>query len=104
MIAAVSSCNSKSVPGCNSIRNQLPLRATLLERRKRRTQAPVKLCFRDLAQLRLRIVNVININAFEVQVPERLLQLMLQVTGRHAMTADDEIGQTRDARFDKGLF
>src|SRR6266851_4713410 len=101
MIATRSGRHTKPVPGCDTIKLQLPPRPTLLERLESRPQPRVKLFFRNRPELRFRIVDVINIHTIQIHITKRLLQLVLQIRRRHAMTAAHYILETRYAGFDK---
>src|SRR6266498_975231 len=104
MIAIRSGRHSKPIPRRDAVILQAPRGAPLLKRLKCRAQALVKLFFRNLGQLRLRIVDVINVHTTDTHVSERLLQLILQIGWSHAVTAADDILPTRYAGFDKRLF
>src|SRR6266511_222467 len=97
MIAIRSGRHSKPIPRRDAVILQAPRGATLLKRLKCRSQALVKLFFRNLDQLRLRIVDVINVHTTDTHVSERLLQLILQIGWSHAVTAADDILLTRYA-------
>ena len=56
-----------------------------------------------MAELRLRIVDVVNVHTSEIHVSERLFQLVLQILRRHAVTAANNILKTRNARLDEGF-
>src|SRR5215213_4076 len=80
---------TKSIPRRYTIMRELALATVLFESFKRELQASVKVLLRDVLQLRLRIVNVINIDTLHTHVSQRLLKLVLQVRRRHAVTAND---------------
>src|ERR1041385_8153125 len=94
---------SETIPRRNTVIRELARRAQLFQTIKRIEDARVKLVFGNVLQLRLGIMNVINVDALELHVSERLLELVLQVSGRHAMTAAGDIVKRRDARLHESL-
>jgi hypothetical protein len=74
-----------------------PLPPVLFETFKRELQAVIKLLLFNVLQLRLGVVNVINIHTLETEVSQRLVELALQVRRRHAMTAGDDVVERSDA-------
>src|SRR5262245_61762559 len=84
--------------------HELSRLAKLLEAFERIQYASVKVALGNVLQLRLGIVDVIHIHAINLHVSERLLELVLQVSGRHAVTAADNIVERSDARPYERLF
>src|SRR5258705_2444659 len=103
MIATGSRGHAESVPGGHAIKLQLAFTAPLLERLKGRSQTRIEFFVGNLPKLRLGIVDVVNIHTSEIHVFERLFQLVVQVRGRHAVTAANYIFKTRNARLDEGF-
>src|SRR6266498_4470789 len=89
--------NPKAVPGSNAIAFDFASRNTLLEGFKSPTESSVKLIGSNEAQLRLRIVNVINVHAVYSEILQRLLQLILQIRWGHAVTAAHNVFESSDA-------
>src|SRR6185503_2967187 len=94
---------TKSIPRRHTIMRELALPPVLFQTLKRKLQSIVKLLLRDVTQLRLRIVNVINIHTLEAHVAQRLIKLALQVRRRHAMTARDDVFERRNTRLHESL-
>src|SRR6266511_56513 len=103
MIAIRSDRHSKPIPRGDAVILQAPCGATLLKRLECRTQTLVKLFFRNLCQLCLRIVDVINVHATDTHVSQGLLKLILQIGWSHAVTDAGDILPTCYAGFDKRL-
>src|SRR6185437_1953927 len=93
----------KSIPRRHTVMRELALPPVLLETLERQLQTMVKLALRHVLQLRLRVVNVINIHTLDTHVSERLIELALQVRRRHAMTTADDVVEGRDAGFHESL-
>src|SRR5438034_11734061 len=49
-------------------------------------------------------MHIVNIDAVETHVGERLTQLAFQIARRHAVRAAGDVRKTRDARFDERVF
>ena len=49
-------------------------------------------------------MNIINIDAVETHVGQRLTKLAFQIAGRHAVRAAGDIRKTGDAWFDERVF
>src|SRR5580765_1393469 len=101
MITTGSRGHAESVPGGNTIKLQLTFGAPFLERRKGRSQTRIEFFVGYMAELRLRIVDVVNVHASKLHVSKRLFQLVLQIRGRHAVAAANNILETRNSRFDE---
>src|ERR1041385_2897371 len=95
--------HTKTIPGCNTIMRELPFTPVLLETFKRQFQTRVKLRLRNVTQLRLGIVNVINVRILQSHVAQRLVKLVLQVSRSHAMRAANNILKRSDTRLDESL-
>src|SRR6478672_12161902 len=104
MIAAGSVWHTESIPGGHSVRLQLTPGASFLECFKRSLQPEVEFLLCNLAKLRLRIVDVVNVHTLELHISKRLFQLVLQIPGRHAVTTTCEILKIRYAGFHKRFF
>src|SRR5258705_2118453 len=103
MIAGGARGHAESVPGGNTIKLQLTFGAPFLERLEGRSQARIEFFVGNMAELRFRIVDVVNVHTSKIHVSERLVQLVLQIRGRHAVTAANYILKIRNARLDEGF-
>src|SRR5215216_801194 len=95
--------NTKSIPRRHTIMRELALSPVLLKTLKRQLQPIVKLLLFNVLQLRLGIVNVINVHTLQAHVSQRLVKLVLQVRRRHAMTTADDIVERSNARLHESL-
>src|SRR5262245_24642166 len=93
-----------AVPRGRPVYRNLPVRHGVFQKLERRAQSSVKLLARNFGELRFRVVNVVDVNAFELQVAEALIELMRDVSGRHAMARLNEVFPLADARLDERLF
>src|SRR6185369_10338423 len=103
MIMAGIRRGTETIPSRYAVIGELALPPVLFESFKRELQARIKLRFRHIRQLRLGIVNVIDIHIIQTHVSQRLVELILQVRRRHAMTAANNVVPRCDARFDESL-
>src|SRR5688572_24858577 len=92
---------AESIPGGHPIHPDLARLNTALQHCKRFSEALIELVLRNGAQLRLRVVNVVNVDTFKPQVFQRLFKLVLQIRGCHAMTAAHDVAKAGDAGRDK---
>src|SRR6266576_3783781 len=95
--------NAKSIPGSHAIHADLTRRDILLQSFKRRAQPRVKLFAPYDSKLRFGIVNVVNIDARQLHISQRLVQLIVQIGRGHAVAATHDILEARDAGFDECL-
>src|SRR5258708_30580497 len=103
MILASLRRNAEPIPGSHSIHSDLTLGDTLLQSFKSRAQPRVKLFAPDEAKLRFGIVNVVNIDARQPHISQRLFQLIFQIGRGHAVAPTDDIFEARDAALDECL-
>src|SRR6185369_10945792 len=103
MIMAGIRRGTETIPSRYAVKRELALPPVLFESFKRQLQACIKLRFRHIRQLRLGIVDVINIHILQTHVSQRLVELILQVRRSHAMTATHNIVPRSDPRFDESL-
>src|SRR5207245_5582322 len=89
--------NAEAVPASDAVHPDLSAGNVLFEQLKRSAQSHVKLLAGNDRELGLRIVDVVEVEAGKSHVPQRLVQLVLQIGGRHAMAAAGDVGETRDA-------
>src|SRR3954470_12375827 len=95
---------AKSIPSRDAVKAG-PLGADgLFEKFKSRAQPSPEFILRNGGQLRLRIVDVINVHAIEIQIAQRLLQLVVEISGRHAVRSAGNVSPRRDACVDEVLF
>src|ERR1043165_1502446 len=94
---------AKTVPRRDAIVAQLARAAVLFETFKRALQTMIELRIRNILQLRLGIVNVINVDCGDAEIFQRLIELVFEVSGRHAMTTADEVVERGDAGLDEGF-
>src|SRR5262249_29196027 len=104
MIAAGVRLFAKADPTRNPVILQAAQAHSLLEKLKSRAYSPPELILRYGCPLRLRIVNIINIDAVESQIAERLLQLVLQVLRRYTVDAAGDVTPTRHSGLNELLF
>src|SRR6266850_3939255 len=104
MILARVGLGAKTVPGRHTIVSDLSVGYALLEKLKRRAQTLPELFRRYGSQLRLRIVNVVDVDAGQVHVRQRLPELALQIPRRHAVRAAGDICEARDPGLHESLF
>src|SRR6185369_2970537 len=96
--------HTKTIPRGHSVISNLSLADNFFEECKSGAQALPKLYLRDGGQLRLGIVNVIDIDTIEVHVVERLGQLVFEIPRRHAVRATGNVAPRGDAGLDEVLF
>src|SRR5712691_2265971 len=104
MVIARLGRNAKAVPGGYAVLSDLALHNVLFQPLKSRAQSRVKLVARNKTELRFRIVNVIDIDGGKIHVPERLVQLALQIPWCHAVAAAHDIFKLCNAGPDKSFF
>ena len=104
MIFARAGRGPKTIPRCHAIVAYFPAGNTLFQKLKRGAQAFPKLVRRNCRQLRLGIVHVINVDAREIHIAERLRQLVLEIARRHAMRAARDIGPGSKSGSDEIIF
>ena len=74
-----------------------------LEETKSYSKTLVKLVALDFGKLGFRIVDVKDLDRIYSQVTQTLIDLVFQVSRRHAMTASDDIGGAYDSGVDEVL-
>src|SRR5262249_39659367 len=102
MITRISS-SSKTIPGCDTIIRELTLTAIFFKTLERTSEPVVKLRLGNMIELRLRIMNVIDIDTLQIHVSKRLIELILKIRRRHAMTTADDVFKRRDTRLYESL-
>src|SRR5262249_45021407 len=93
--------NTKSIPGGRPITGYLSVQHCGLEKLECLAQPSIELFRRNIAELRLRIVNIVDVDRLEPEVFETLLELVPKVPRRHTVAAADEVGPLADAGSDK---
>src|SRR5688572_25170922 len=96
--------DSKPVPGRCTIHSQFAWLSIAFKEFESQSQPVKKLRLRNVTQLRLSVVDVININTLKPHISQRLIELVLQIGGSHAMAAANDVVKRRNARFHKRFF
>ena len=93
--------SAKAIPGGHAIVSCLSLRDALLQKLEGGAKTSPELEGRNRRQLRFGIVHVVNVDTRKIQIAQRLVQLSLEITRRHAMRAGCDVGPTCDAGLDE---
>src|SRR6185437_10123570 len=96
--------DTKSVPRCHSVMLYTPGRDSLLKKLKRGAQPAPEFLRLNGSELRFGIVHVVNVDTVEIQVAQRLLQLALEVSRRHAVRTARDVTPGRDSCLNEILF
>src|SRR5208337_77487 len=88
---------SVGVPSSRSVPPYLAFRHGFLERRKSRLQPAEEFLAAYLAQLRLRVVNVVDVQCLDADVPAAGVNLVFQVLGGDDMAAGNDLLHADDA-------
>src|SRR5207245_1462216 len=92
-----------AIPGRGPVLPELALRHRLLERGERRPYPGVELGAIHLAELHLRIVDVVDVDRLETEIRATAVDLVPQVARRHAVGARHHVPRLEDAGPDVGL-
>src|SRR5436305_56727 len=82
---------AEAVPGGEAVCGDAPVAAGALERLEGRPQPPLEFRTRHLAELRFGIVQVVEIDALDRQVPAAALDLVIEESRRERVAAVDEL-------------
>ena len=89
-----------AVPRRRAIATDAPGGHCLFKKREGGADARIEFGARHGLQLRLRVVNVINVDAVEAEVLKAARQLIVQIARSHAVAAADDLVSRRSALFD----
>ena len=89
--------SSKTIPGCHTVILDPSVRDAQFQELKRGVKTSPELVLRNRRQLRFRIVHVVDIHTRKIQVAQRLVQLVLEITRRHTVRPASDVGPTCNA-------
>src|ERR1051325_606412 len=104
MILARLVAHPKAIPGCEAVPLQFAVCPILFKTVKGHSQTIIEFRFTDVAKLRFRVVNVIDVNTIDVHIPQRLFELILKISRCHAVHTTNKILPGGDTGLYKGRF
>ena len=88
---------AEGVPGGDAVHADFSRADRGLQRLEGLQQPPVELDRRDLRELRLRVVDVVDVDAVEVEIFAARLELVREIGRRHAVAAGRQVRRRGDA-------